>query len=158
MDVRMHYLYMLHSSYTKGFGMIPIHRTIGMGLGEWILFRKYRDAGEDIDSLAARLGVTREEITSFMHGWLGERFLTVRKRLRVQDAAELLTGSPELSPSDIARIVGFQDKTDFRRAFATEKGMTPRQWRNCRGNRVLFRINRILGEDRSRCPSLRTNA
>ena len=152
MDVRMHYLYMLHSSYTKGFGMIPIHRTIGMGLGEWILFRKYRDAGEDIDSLAARLGVTREEITSFMHGWLGERFLTVRKRLRVQDAAELLTGSPELSPSDIARIVGFQDKTDFRRAFATEKGMTPRQWRNCRGNRVLFRINRILGEDRSHCP------
>ena len=158
MDVRMHYLYLLHSSYTKGFGMIPAHKAIGMGLGEWILFRKYRDAEEDIDSLAERMGVTREEITSFMHGWMGERFLTVRKRLRVQDAAELLTGSPELSPSDIARIVGFQDKTDFRRAFATEKGMTPHQWRKCRGSRVLFRINRILGGDRSRCPSLRTNA
>ena len=144
MDVRMHYLYLLHSSYTRGFDAVPTHKTIGMGLGEWILFRKYRDAEEDI--------------TSFMHGWMGERFLTVRKRLRVHDAAELLTGSPELSMSDIARIVGFQDKTDFRRAFATEKGMTPHQWRKCRGSRVLFRISRILGEDRSRCPSLRTNA
>ena len=158
MDVRMHYLYLLHSSYTRGFGAVPTHKTIGMGLGEWILFRKYRDAEEDIDTLAERLGVTREEITSFMHGWMGERFLTVRKRLRVHDAAELLTGSPELSMSDIARIVGFQDKTDFRRAFATEKGMTPHQWRKCRGSRVLFRISRILGEDRSHCPSLRTNA
>lgn len=157
MDVRMHYLYLLHSAYTKGFGAVPAHKTIGMGLGEWILFRKYRDTEEDIDSLAEHLGVTREEITSFMHGWMGERFLTVRKRLRVHDAAELLTSSPELSMSDIARIVGFQDKTDFRKAFTTENGMTPRQWRKCRGSKVLYHINRILGEDRNRCPSTHTS-
>lgn len=158
MDVRMHYLYLLHSSYTKGFGAFPTQKAIGMGLGEWVLFRKYRDTDEDLDSVAAQMGVTREEVSSFIHGWIGERFLTVRKRLRVHDAAELLTGSPEMSMADIARTVGFQDKTDFRRAFTAEKGMTPRQWRDCRGNRVLYRINMILGEGRSRCPSLRTNA
>ena len=157
MDVRMQYLHMLHASYTKCFGMIPSDRTIGMGLGEWVLFRRYRETDGDIDALASQMGVTREEVTSFIHGWIGERFLTVRKRLRVHDAAELLTGSPDLSLADIARIVGFQDKSDFRKAFTTEKGMTPRQWRKCRGNRILHGINRILEGGRSHCPSMRTN-
>jgi len=158
MDVRMHYLFMLHASYTKCFSVIPTDKAIGMGLGEWVLFRKYRNTEEDIDALASQMGVTREEVTSFIHRWIGERFLTVRKRLRVNDAAELLTDSPGMSMADIARTVGFQDKSDFRKAFTTEKGMTPRQWRECRGNRVLLGISRILGEGRSRCPSLRTNA
>ena len=39
MDVRMHYLYLLHSSYTKDFGLLPTHKTIGMGLGDWVLVR-----------------------------------------------------------------------------------------------------------------------
>ena len=158
MDVRMHYLYLLHSSYTKDFGLLPTHKTIGMGLGDWVLFRRYRDPGEDIDSLAEQMDVPREDVVSFIHGWIGERFLTVRKRLRVHDAAELLTGRPDLSIADIARLVGFQDKSDFRRAFTSEKGMTPRQWRECGGRMILYRINKIREAGRNRCPSLRTNA
>lgn len=158
MNVRLHYLYLLHSSYTKGFSVPPTQKTIGTGLGEWVLFRRYRDTGEDIDTLAAQMGVTREEVTSFIHGWIGERFLTMRKRLRVHDAAELLTDNPGLSMSDIARIVGFQDKSDFRRAFVAENGMTPRQWRECRGNRILYGINKIRGGDRSRFSLTHTSA
>lgn len=158
MNARLHYLYLLHSSYTKCFSLQPSQKTIGTGLCEWVLYRRYRDTGEDVDTLAAQMGVAREEVTSFIHGWIGERFLTVRKRLRVHDAAELLAENPGLSMADIARIVGFQDKSDFRRAFAAEYGMTPREWRECRGNRILFWINRIRGGDRSRCPSRHTSA
>ena len=104
------------------------------------------------------MDVPREDVVSVIHGWIGERFLTVRKRLRVHDAAELLTGRPDLSMADIARLVGFQDKSDFRRAFTSEKGMTPRQWRECGGRMILYRINKIREAGRNRCPSLRTNA
>lgn len=147
----MHYLSLLHASYTKGAGSFPTHKAIGMGLSGWVLFRGYLDTA-DIDSLAERMGVTRYEVTQFINGWLGERFLTVRKRLRVHDASEMLLKRPDMSIAEISRAVGFQDKSDFRRAFTTEKRMTPSQWRESGGSRVRYRINRILEAGRSRCP------
>ena len=74
MDTRMHYLYLLHSSFTKGFDFSPSNKAIGRSLEEWVLFRKYRDSGEDVESIANMLGVPRDEVTSYIHGWLGERF------------------------------------------------------------------------------------
>ena len=151
MDTRMHYLYLLHSSFTKGFDFSPSNKAIGRSLEEWVLFRKYRDSGEDVESIANMLGVPRDEVTSYIHGWLGERFLSVRKRLRVHDAGELLLDHPEMTTAQIARTVGFQDKSDFRRAFTKEKGMSPRQWQECKGSMARYRIRMILESGRSRC-------
>lgn len=151
MDTRMHYLYLLHSSFTKGFEFSPSNKAIGRSLEEWVLFRKYRDSGEDVESIANMLGVPRDEVTSYIHGWLGERFLSVRKRLRVHDAGELLLDHPEMTTAQIARTVGFQDKSDFRRAFTKEKGMSPRQWQECKGSMARYRIRMILESGRSRC-------
>jgi len=152
MNVRMHYLSLLHSSFTKDLGFVPTHRSIGKSLEEWVLFRKYWNDGEDVDALAAGIGVPRDEIIIFIRGWVGERFLTMRKRLRVQDAGELLLSRPEMSMADIARTVGFQDKSDFRHAFTDEKGMSPRLWRECKGSRILFRIRKIREAGKNRCP------
>ena len=152
MDVRMHYLLLLHSSSTKCFGHIPSHRFIGKSLERWVLLRDYWFTGDDIDSLASGIGVPRDEVSSFLHSWTGERFLTMRKRLRVHDAGELLLSHPESSTADIARMVGFMDKSDFRRAFRDEKGMTPRLWRECRGSWIRLGIRRFREAGRSRCP------
>ncbi|MBO4917595.1 MAG: AraC family transcriptional regulator [Bacteroidales bacterium] len=152
MDVRLYYLSLLHSSAVKGICTVPAHKTLGKELEEWVLFRKYHNAGEDIETLAARLGLPRDEVASFINGWLGDRFLTIRKRLRVHDACELLTSRRDLSLAEIARKVGFQDKTDFRRAFTQEKGMTPRMWRECGGNRIRYRIIKLREAGRNRCP------
>lgn len=152
MNIRLHYLSLLHSSFTRNLGFVPTHRAIGRELEEWVLFRKYWDEGEDIDSLAAGIGVPRDEVTIFIRGWIGERFLTMRKRLRVHDAGELLLSRPEMSLAEIARTVGFQDKSDFRRAFIDEKGMSPRLWRECKGSRILYMIRMIREAGKSRCP------
>lgn len=147
----MHYLNLLHSSFTKGFATSASDKAIGRCLAEWVLFRKYHDSDEDVESIAASLGVPRDEVTSYIHGWLGERFLSIRKRLRVYDAGELLLEHPEMTTAQIARTVGFQDKSDFRRAFTNEKGMSPRQWRECKGSMIRYRIRMILESGRSRC-------
>ena len=152
MDVRLHYLFLLHSSSTACLGYVPSHRTIGRGLERWVLLRRYWDTGEDIDSLADSLGAPREEVSDYLRGWTGDRFLTLRKRLRVHDAGELLLSRPELPAADIARLVGFQDKSDFRRAFVNEKGMPPRLWRECKGSRLRLGIRRFREAGRSRCP------
>ena len=152
MDVRLYYLNLLHSSTTKGFRSLQTHKALGRDLEEWVLFRGYHDTAGDVESLAATMGLPRDEVTSFIHGWLGDRFLTIRKRLRIHDACELLSSRPDLSVAEIGRMVGFQDKSDFRHAFTQEKGMTPRMWRECGGSRVRYRIIKIREASRSRCP------
>ena len=64
MNARLHYLYLLHSSYTKCFSLQPSQKTIGTGLCEWVLYRRYRDTGEDVDTLAAQMGVDPYELTN----------------------------------------------------------------------------------------------
>ena len=152
MDVRMHYLRLLHASFRRNPGTLPTHRAICLTLADWMLFREYWDEADSMENLASRIGVTREELGSFIHSRFGGRFLTLRKRLRVHDAGELLVNSPGMTLAEIARTVGFQDKSDFRKAFVEEKGMSPRSWRECRGNRLRYWIRRILGQDRNHCP------
>lgn len=152
MDVRMHYLRLLRASFRRNPGTLPTHRAIGLTLADWMLFREYWDESDSMEALASRIGVTREELASFIRSRLGGRFLTLRKRLRVHDAGELLVHAPGMTLAEIVRTVGFQDKSDFRKAFVEEKGMSPRSWRECRGNRLRYWIRRILGQDRNHCP------
>ena len=152
MDVRMHYLRLLRASFRRNPGTLPAHRAIGLTLADWVLFREYWDESDSMEALASRIGVTREELASFIRSRLGGRFLTLRKRLRVHDAGELLVHAPGMTLAEIVRTVGFQDKSDFRKAFFEEKGMSPRSWRECRGNRLRYWIRRILGQDRNHCP------
>ena len=152
MDVRMHYLRRLRASFRRNPGTLPTHRAIGLTLADWVLFREYWDESDSMEALASRIGVTREELASFIRSRLGGRFLTLRKRLRVHDAGELLVHAPGMTLAEIVRTVGFQDKSDFRKAFVEEKGMSPRSWRECRGNRFRYWIRRILGQDRNHCP------
>ena len=153
MNVRMHYLRLLHaSSFRNSTVITPTHKAIGRSLAEWVLFRKYWDAADSIDMLADSIGVPREEVVTFMHDWVGDRFLAMRKRLRIYDAGELLLNDPEMPLAEAGRTVGFQDKSDFRKTFRQEKGMSPYSWRECQGSRMRYWISKIPGGDRSHCP------
>ena len=153
MNVRMYYLRLLHaSSFRINTSITPIHKAIGRGLADWVLFREYWSAEDSLDNFADRVGVPRDEVAAFMRDHLGDRFMTMRKRLRISDAEELLLKKPELSLAEVGRTVGFQDKSDFRKTFRQEKGISPHSWRECRGNLIRYWISKIPGGDRSRCP------
>ena len=99
-----------------------------------------------------------EEVSSFLWECYGERFYTVRKRLRIADAKALLIKRSEMSLSSVSRTVGFQDKSDFRRAFREETGCSPKLWRENGGSIVRCRISQILEKGRNRFRDSRTNA
>ena len=128
---------------------------IGRELREWILFREYLDPAADMECVARRLGVPREDVSELLWVCTGERFLTIRKRLRIGDAKELLLTRPDMPMSQVARAVGFQDKSDFRRAFREETGILPRIWRESGGKRLKYRMRAIREAGRNRCHALR---
>ena len=158
MDIRLRYLSALKSSFSRKQPVTPARKIIGQELMEWILFREYLDPAADMDSIAGRLGVPREDVSDLLWTCTGERFLTIRKRLRIGDAKELLLSRPDMTMSQIARAVGFQDKSDFRRAFREETGFLPRIWRESGGRRLKCRIRAVREAGRSRCHVLRKSA
>ena len=158
MDLRMHYLLPLKSVSARTRDSIPSHRAIGREFSEWILFREYWDGKTGLDSLSIRMGVPREEVSCFLWECFGERFLTIRKRLRIEDAKELLLKRPDLTQSQISRTIGFSDKSDFRRAFKDETGYSPNLWRESGGSRWRCCIRKIRESDRSRCHGLRRSS
>ena len=158
MDVRMHYLIPLKTASAPEAEESPERRAVRLRLTDWILFREYWDEGADLGALAARAGVPREEGSSCLWECYGERFYTVRKRLRIADAKALLIKRSEMSLSSVSRTVGFPDKSDFRRAFREETGCSPKLWRENGGSIVRCRISQILEKGRNRFRDSRTNA
>lgn len=157
MDIRMRYLSALKSS-ARTPSATPARKIIRQEFMEWILFREYLDPAADMDRVAGRLGVPREDVSDLLWICTGERFLTIRKRLRIEDAKELLLSRPDMTMSEVARTVGFQDKSDFRRAFREETGFLPRVWRESGGRWLRCRIRVIREAGRNRCYALHRNA
>lgn len=158
MDIRMRYLSALKSSSARTPYVTPARKIIRRELMEWILFREYLDPASDMGCVADRLGVPREDVSDLLWICTGERFLTIRKRLRIGDAKRLLLSRPDMTMSEVARTVGFQDKSDFRRAFKEETGYLPRVWRESGGRRLKCRIKAIREAGRNRYSSLHRNA
>ena len=158
MDLRKHYMFLLKSATSSQYSPHQAHKRIASELSDWILYRKYWEETDTMEAMASGIGVPREELASLLHYWTGDVYMTLRKRLRINDAKEMLAQRPQMSIAQVARTVGFLDKSDFRKAFTEETGYPPRLWRGCRGNALRCRIRMILGEGRSRCPSRRKSA
>ena len=60
---------------------------------------------------------------------MGLDFRTWRTRLRLEDAKRMLLEHPEMEPADIARRVGFSNRSNFARQFLAYTGRTPVAWR-----------------------------
>ena len=158
MDIRMRYIYFLHTASVRLTNPSPSQRTICTALRDWVVYRTYWNDDRSMEAFASEIGVTREEFGAFTMYWAGERFMTMRKRLRIHDAKQLFITRPEMSIAQVARTVGYQDKSDFRKAFTEETGYPPRLWRECGGNILKCWISKTRGADGSRCPSRRKSA
>ena len=49
--------------------------------------------------------------------------------MRIEDAKRLLMEQPEIPVRHIGYIIGFSDKSNFRRQFKEVVGCTPSEWR-----------------------------
>jgi AraC-like DNA-binding protein len=90
----------------------------------------YADSGLDLDAVAAGTGANRNKINEVLKMELGMTFASYLKKLRLTEAARLLTDKSGATVAEIARSVGYANSTYFNKIFKEEYGCSPRQFRN----------------------------
>ncbi|RYG73931.1 AraC family transcriptional regulator, partial [bacterium] len=87
---------------------------------------------ETVDSVAARLGISRRKFTDLFRQVSGDSWLVTVRQLRIQHAQKLLCESNRTVLA-IAFECGFEELSSFYRAFKSESGCTPDVWRKSNG-------------------------
>jgi AraC family L-rhamnose operon regulatory protein RhaS len=83
---------------------------------------------DTLDSVARRLGLSRRRFTQLFREISGESWLPYLRRLRVEHAKHLLRNT-DRSIAAVAFECGFEDLSNFYRAFKAATGQPPRGWR-----------------------------
>ncbi|MFL6652994.1 MAG: helix-turn-helix domain-containing protein [Sulfurifustaceae bacterium] len=94
--------------------------------------RAYREPNLTIGALAAKLGLAEYKLRRAINQGLGYRnFNVFLNRYRIRDAKAALADSTKshMSVLEIALDAGFQSLGPFNRAFKTETGLTPSEFR-----------------------------
>lgn len=105
-------------------------REIVGKIDEWMDSKGYCRQDESMQDIALRLGVSRYELSWVSRKVYGDNFLSLRKRLRISEAARLLLEDTQAPISLIGERVGITDRTNFRRQFVEVMGKTPQEWRD----------------------------
>ncbi len=90
---------------------------------------EYANPELNIESTAASLATTRAQINKILKSELGLTYTAYINKLRLTEAARLLTEEPGLSVKQIALGVGFANVTYFNVLFKKEYGCTPKSFR-----------------------------
>jgi AraC-like DNA-binding protein len=90
----------------------------------------YANAGLDLEGVAAGTGANRSRINDVLKTELGMTFNSYLKKLRLTEAARLLTDEAGATVAEIARSVGYANSAYFNKIFKEEYGHSPKQFRN----------------------------
>jgi AraC-like DNA-binding protein len=89
----------------------------------------FRNPELDLDSVAARIGASREKIKDILKRELGMSFIRYVNQLRLTEAARLLTDNTDTPIAEIAYTVGYANVSYFNKLFKEEYGCTPKAFR-----------------------------
>ena len=98
-------------------------------LAKWVEKKGWRTPSRTIGEVAEGLGTDSETLFHYFEQRMGVDFRTWRTRLRLEDAKSMLRERPDLPASEVARRVGFSDRSNFSRQFLAYTGLTPNRWR-----------------------------
>jgi AraC-like DNA-binding protein len=90
----------------------------------------YTDHDLDMGRVAARIGMDREKINEILKKELGMTFTGYVNKLKLTEAARLLTDKDSKPIADIAYSVGYANISYFNKLFKEEYGCTPKAFRN----------------------------
>jgi len=105
-----------------------MNERIGEAMKKWEKEKGFTKAGVSTREIAEEVGFTVEQIAYYFKTSMNVSLSAWRKRLRIEYAMELLLTRPELSMSEIGRLCGICDRSDFRRQFIEITGKTPLKW------------------------------
>ncbi|MGL1957453.1 MAG: helix-turn-helix domain-containing protein [Colwellia sp.] len=100
------------------------------------LSTEYANAELNVDLAITELGVSRTKINDILKEELGFTFSAYLNKLRLTEAARLLTEKKEANIAEIAYSVGYKNVTYFNKLFKNEYGCTPKIFKNLQHNKV----------------------
>lgn len=87
---------------------------------------EYSNADLDLDALVTKIGVSRTKINDILKAELGFTFSTYLNKLRLTEAARLLSDKEDANVAEIAYSVGYKNVSYFNKLFKEEYGCTPK--------------------------------
>lgn len=90
---------------------------------------EYIDPNLSLESAMASLGINRNKINDILKEELGLTFIAYLNKLRLTEAARLLSGASDVTVSEIAYSVGYNNVPYFNKLFKQEYGCTPKTFK-----------------------------
>ena len=92
----------------------------------------YADPLLSMEVMVAKLGVSRTKINDILKDELGFTFTAYLNKLRLTEAARLLSDTNEANIAEIAYSVGYNNVPYFNKLFKAEYGCTPKAFKKAR--------------------------
>lgn len=90
---------------------------------------EYQNANLDLDCVTQKLGMNRSKVNDILKHEVGLTFNVYLNKLRLTEAARLLTENPEANVGEVAYSVGYNNVSYFNRLFKSQYGCTPNVFR-----------------------------
>lgn len=93
---------------------------------------EYADPDMSLETAMTKLGINRIKINDVLKEELGLTFIAYLNKLRLAEAARLLSEQSDASIAEIAYRVGYNNASYFNKLFKSEYGCTPKMFRSVR--------------------------
>ena len=107
--------------------------AVRKAVSAWVSENGYERPLPTVTDISADIGVPEPQLNRFIRSWYDKGVLSWRKELRIEEAKRLLLSLPDVPVSEIGRLVGIEDKSNFRKQFTELVRMSPRAWREEHG-------------------------
>ncbi|MDO3381243.1 helix-turn-helix domain-containing protein [Gilvimarinus algae] len=94
------------------------------------LATEYANSELNLDTMVKDIGVSRTKINDILKAELGFTFTSYLNKVRLTEAARLLSSGGESSIAEIAYSVGYRNVSYFNKLFKDEYGCTPKVFKN----------------------------
>jgi len=89
----------------------------------------YADPEIDIESISKELGISRSKINEILKAEVGHTFTVYLNKLRITEAARLLTDKSDANITEIVYKVGYKNISYFNKLFKEEFSCTPKAYK-----------------------------
>jgi AraC-like DNA-binding protein len=94
------------------------------------LAERFADPDIELEAVAGHTGVNRNKINDILKTEFGLTFTGYLNKLRLTEAARLLSAKDTATVAEIAHAVGYNNVSYFNKLFKTEYGCTPKAFRD----------------------------
>lgn len=102
---------------------------INQAVTRWIAEGGMRDSDASMVSVARRIGVSRQDLSTYLNRKHGCTFRIWLSNVRLEEAKRLVMEHEDYSNETIAQECGFSSASQLYRVFKAATGSTPREWR-----------------------------